>query len=73
LRGNHHQKLLTKVRVVWANVRRDEFWDTCVNFVHMVEPILMSLRAFDGKQPCMEGMLKPYPYPHFFLMQKVAS
>jgi hypothetical protein len=51
--GNHHQKLLTKVRAIRANVKRYGFWDTCVNFVHMVEPILVSLRAFDGKQPCM--------------------
>jgi hypothetical protein len=53
LRGSHHQKLFTKVRAIRANVRRDEFWDICVNFVHMVELILVSLKAFDGKQPCM--------------------
>jgi hypothetical protein len=53
MHGNHHPKLLTKVRAIQANVRRDEFWDTCVNFVHMVETILVSLRAFDGNQPCM--------------------
>jgi hypothetical protein len=51
--GSHCQKFLTKARVVKANIRRDKFWDTCVNFVHMVEPILMPLRAFDGKQPYM--------------------
>jgi hypothetical protein len=53
LRGNHCQKLFTKVQTVRANIRMDEFWDTCANFVHMVELVLMSLRAFDGKQPCM--------------------
>jgi hypothetical protein len=41
--GSHYQKSFTTVRVVQANVRRDEFWDTCVNFVHMVKLILMSL------------------------------
>jgi hypothetical protein len=51
--GNHCQKSLTKARVVRANKRSDEFWDTCANFVYMVESILMSLKAFDGKQPCM--------------------
>jgi hypothetical protein len=65
LRGNHHQKLFTKVRAVQANVRRDEFWDTCVNFVHMVEPILMSLRAFDGKQPCMGRNVETLSLPPF--------
>jgi len=51
--GSHRQKLLAKVKAIQANIRRDKFWDTCANFVHMVEPILMSLKAFDGKQPCM--------------------
>jgi hypothetical protein len=23
----------------------------CTNFVHMVEPVLMALKSFDGKQP----------------------
>jgi hypothetical protein len=41
------------VTIVQANIRRDEFWDICANFVHMVELVLMSLKAFDGKQPCM--------------------
>jgi hypothetical protein len=36
-----------------VNIKRDEFWDICANFVHMVELVLMSLRAFDGKQPWM--------------------
>ncbi len=38
------------MRAIWANVKKDEFWNT--NFVHMVEPILMSLKTFDSKQPC---------------------
>jgi hypothetical protein len=39
------------------NIKKDEIWDICANFVHMVELILISLRAFDGKQPCMvKGM-----------------
>ncbi len=41
------------MRIIWAIVKRDEFWDTRANFVHMVEPVLMSLKVFDGKQPCM--------------------
>jgi hypothetical protein len=55
LHDSHHYKSLTKAKVVWASARRDEFWDSCANFVHMVEPILMSLRAFDNKQPYMGG------------------
>jgi hypothetical protein len=51
--GSHHQKLFTKVRAIRTNIKRDEFLDTCANFVHMVELVLVSLRAFDGKQPCM--------------------
>jgi hypothetical protein len=31
-------------------MKKDEFWDTCTNFVHMVELILMLIKAFDGKQ-----------------------
>jgi len=46
-------KVVTKAKVVQTNIRKDKFWDTCVNFVHMMEPVLMSLKAFDGKQPCM--------------------
>ncbi len=53
LHGNHCQKSLTKARIVRTNIKRDEFWDTCVNFIHMVELVLMSLKAFDRKQPCM--------------------
>jgi hypothetical protein len=53
LHGNHCQKSLTKARAIQANVRTDEYWDTCANFIHMVEPILVSLKAFDDKQPCM--------------------
>jgi hypothetical protein len=53
LHGSHHQKSLTKAKVVQANTRRDTFLDTCVNFIHMVESILVSLKAFDGKQPYM--------------------
>jgi hypothetical protein len=39
------------MRTIWANVRKDEFWD--MHFVHMVEPVLMSLKTFYNKQPCM--------------------
>jgi hypothetical protein len=53
LRGNHHQKLFTKAKVIQANIKKDEFWGICANFVHMVELVLMSLKAFDGKQLCM--------------------
>jgi hypothetical protein len=53
LRGNHCQKSLTKVKAIRANIRTNEFLNTCANFVHMVELTLMSLKAFDGKQPCM--------------------
>jgi len=53
LHGDHCQKSLTKARTIQTNVRRDEFWDTCVNFMYMVELVLVSLKAFDGKQPCM--------------------
>jgi hypothetical protein len=41
LHGTHCQKSLTKAKVVWAKIlKRDEFWDICANFVHMVESIL---------------------------------
>jgi hypothetical protein len=51
LHDNHCQKSLTKAKVIRVNIKWDEFWDSCANFVHMVESILMSLWAFDGKQP----------------------
>jgi hypothetical protein len=41
--GSHCQKSFTMVKVVQVNVRRDEFWDTFANFVHMVELVLISL------------------------------
>jgi len=55
--GSHHQKSPTKVKAIQANIRMDEFWDTCANFVHMVEQVLVSLRAFDDKRPWMGGMV----------------
>jgi hypothetical protein len=52
--GTHYQKILTKAKSVQANIKKDEFWDhICANFVHMVESIFMSIKAFDGKQPDM--------------------
>ncbi len=39
------------MRAIRANVRKDEFWN--MHFVHMVELVLMSLKTFDNKQPCM--------------------
>jgi hypothetical protein len=53
LHGTNYQKSFTKVTIFQANIGRDEFWDTCAHFVHMVKPVLMSLRAFNAKQPCM--------------------
>jgi hypothetical protein len=53
LHGTHCQKFFIKARVVHANIKKDEFWDTCANFVHMVELVLVSSRPFDGKQPYM--------------------
>ncbi len=53
LHDNHHQKMFTKVRSIWTNIKRDEFYNICANFVYMVEPILIALSVFDGKQPCM--------------------
>jgi len=41
------------MRAVRVNVKGENFWDTCANFVHMVELIFMSLKAFDDKQPYM--------------------
>jgi len=46
----HHHKSFIKARYVWANIRKDKFLDTCANFVHMVELVLMALRAFDGQK-----------------------
>jgi hypothetical protein len=48
LRGTYCHKLLIKAKIVQANIQRDRFWDTCANFVHMVESILMALKAFNG-------------------------
>jgi hypothetical protein len=53
LHRNHCHKSLTKARFVRTNIRREEFWDICANFVHMVELVLVSLKTFDGKYPCM--------------------
>jgi hypothetical protein len=51
--GNHHHKSFTKAKAIQTNVKKDKFWHTCANFIHMVGPVVMSLKAFDGKQPCM--------------------
>jgi len=53
LHGNYHHKSFTKARAIRTNIKKDEFWDTCANFVHMVQLVLVSLTTFDGKQPCM--------------------
>ncbi len=42
LHGAHHHNCIPKAKYVWANTRRDGFWDTCANFVHMVKPNLNS-------------------------------
>jgi hypothetical protein len=49
----HRHKSITKARFVQGNIRKDGFWDTCANFVHMVELVLVALKEFNGKQPCM--------------------
>ncbi len=51
--GTHHKKALTKVKYVQANIKKDWFWDICANFVHMVELVLVALKAFNGKQLIM--------------------
>lgn len=43
-----------KANSVRRSVRNDEFWRRCLNFVHIVEPVLIALREFDGKHPCMD-------------------
>ncbi len=48
LHKTHQQKFFTKARCVQTNIKKDKFWDTCANFVHMVESILVALRAFDS-------------------------
>jgi hypothetical protein len=53
LRNTHQHMSFTKVKYVQTNLRKDGFWDTFANFVHMVEPFLVASRAFDGKQPNM--------------------
>jgi hypothetical protein len=53
VKTQHGHKSITKARYVGANIKRDGFWGTCANFVHMVELILMVFNAFDGKQPCI--------------------
>jgi hypothetical protein len=53
LRGTHHHKSFTKAKYVQMSIRKDKFWDTCVNFVDMVEPILVTLKIFNGKQYIM--------------------
>ncbi len=47
--GAHRQKSFIEAKVQ-VHMKKDEFWDTCTNFVHMVELILMLIKAFDGKQ-----------------------
>jgi hypothetical protein len=53
LLGTHHQKLFIKAKVIHANIKKKRLLGYCANFVHIMEPILVSLRPFDGKQPCM--------------------
>jgi hypothetical protein len=50
LHGTHHHKSFTKAKYVQVSIRKDKFWDTYANFVHMVEPILVTLKTFNGKQ-----------------------
>ncbi len=51
--NGHQHKSPTKVKYVRANIKKDGFCNTSANFVHMVEPIPMELKALNGKQPCM--------------------
>ena len=45
----HH----ARAGMVRAIIRDDSFWIRCGNFVHMVEPVLVALRTFDGDHPAM--------------------
>lgn len=37
LHNTHQHKSLTKARYVQTNIKKDKFFYTCANFVHMVE------------------------------------
>jgi hypothetical protein len=52
--NTHGHKSFIKAKYVWTNIKKDKFLDTCANFVHIVKSILVTLKAFDDKQHCME-------------------
>jgi len=52
--GTHHQKVPHQGEICSSqHKKKDWFWDICANFVHMVELVLVALKAFNGKQPIM--------------------
>ena len=48
--GHRSHALACTVR---STVLDAEFWERCENFVHVVEPPLVTLKTFDGQTPAM--------------------
>ena len=43
-----------KAALVRRFIRSDGFWDTCKNFLYMVNPLVKALCLFDGKTPAID-------------------
>ena len=47
------EQAATASRNVVRTIEDVAFWQRCVNYVHMTEDVLKSLRVFDGREPAM--------------------
>jgi hypothetical protein len=45
--------LSARARIARNDIHSESFWLECDNFLHMVEPVIIALRVFDGKAPAM--------------------
>ena len=58
LRENKERKSTNKARAAKRLINDDRLWTSCSNFLHLIWPVLLALREFDGKKPCTDKAYK---------------
>ena len=51
MRQRKERESINKAREVKRLINDDRLWTSCNNFLHLVWPVLLALREFDGKKP----------------------
>ena len=58
LRVSRDRETNRRARDVKRLINDDRLWTSCNNFVHLVWPVVVALREFDGKKPCTDKAYK---------------